>query len=129
MMPQMPGMPSSGASVQSDSSLSPFAKDSGVNTSESDVMGLDTPSHEEEKKPETISSQMNDVSQVKAPSVPKKGIEVVAIRKGFYNQTRYKEGDKFFIKSEESFGDWFSCVDPYFEKKRIEFYKSKKAKK
>lgn len=120
-MPQMPRMPEPNLdSSDSRSELSPFAEDSVVNAAESNV--LDTP------RPSLANPDSDNASQ-RTIIVPKKGIEVVAVRKGFYNLNRIKEGTKFFIKSEEQFGEWFKCVDPFFEKKRQEFVKAKKAKK
>lgn len=116
MMPGIPQMfgkkPSESDSFESDSELN-------------------TPSHDEEvfKKPEIVSPDQNSQTHVAIPLVSKKGIEVVAQRKGFYNQMRYREGDRFFIKNESEFGEWMKCVENVFEKKRIEFYKNKKAKK
>ena len=117
-MPQMPGMPSS-VSDESDSKL------------DSSPIKLSVPLHDEEvfKKPLLNTPDSNNSSTIAVPLISKQGIEVVAIRKGFYNRNRYKEGDKFFIRSEEQFGEWMKCVDPILEKKRIELYKSKKAKK
>jgi hypothetical protein len=111
---------SSGESSSRADSLSPFTEDSAGNSVESNV--------DEFKKPEYISAESNITSQVKIPVSVKKGIEVVATRKGFYNQMRCKEGDKFFVKSEIELGEWMKCVDPMFEKKRIEILKAKKAK-
>jgi hypothetical protein len=128
MMPQLPVMknqnePSSAESEsRSDSVTSSFAEDSGDNSPESDV------NYDEFQKPVLQSPDMNIKTQVNVPLTPKRGIEVVAQRKGFYNQQRYKEGDKFLIKSEKEFGEWMKCIDPSFEKKRVEFLKAKKAK-
>lgn len=93
---------------------------------------LDAPSHEDAFQGpviDTPENNLNNKSEVSIPLVPKKGIEVVALRKGFYNQMRWNEGDKFLIRSEKEFGEWFKCTDSYYEKKRLEFYKEKKAKK
>lgn len=87
---------------------------------------LQAPVHEQKPVIETPDTVNSSVAKV---SVPSKGIKVVATRKGFYNQTRMKEGEEFTIKSEEEFGEWFKCVDPKFEEKRQAFYKSKKVKK
>jgi len=114
MMPQMPQM-------------NPL-QDSAVNPAESLVPELQAPIHEEILKPVIKNADNEDSSKV-VISVPKKGIEVVAMAKGFYNQNRYVEGDKFSIRSEQEFGEWMKCVDPAMEKRRIEFYKNKKAKK
>jgi hypothetical protein len=58
-----------------------------------------------------------------------KGIEVVATRKGFYNQRRISEGEKFIVKKKENLGEWMKCVDPALERERFNFFKNKKAKK
>lgn len=66
-----------------------------------------------------------------APAAPvevkkAKPIEVVADRPGFYNQVRLREGDHFEIRSEDDWGEWFHCVEPGMEKKRVAFLKEKK---
>ena len=102
----------------------------GAEKSAPEVM-LNTPAHEELEiiKPEIDSVSLKDENQVKAQPVPKEGIEVVADRKGFYNGHRYNEGDSFVIRHPDEFGEWMKCVDLSWEKKRLEFYKLKKAKK
>lgn len=64
-------------------------------------------------------------SHVKA-RLPSGTIEVVAMRKGFYNQQRYEEGDKFLIRSEDDLGEWMKCVDASKEKHRVELFRKKK---
>ena len=89
---------------------------------------LDAPVHNDEK-PEFITPETTNKSEIKLPQAPtKKVIEVVATRKGFYNQNRIKEGEKFNLRSEAEFGEWFKCINPVLEKKRQEFLKNKKAK-
>jgi hypothetical protein len=119
MMPQMPGMPEIKNNDESGKLDSSFASPEIEEKSpEADVF----------KKPELNIADFNNKTKVDVlPS--KKGIEVVALRKGFYNQNRYNEGSKFSIKSENDFGEWFYCVDKYFENKRQEFLKAKKANK
>lgn len=124
-MPSMPAMPSL-ASSSDDSSFT-----EGVANAAPEV-DLDVPSHNDEdfafKKPELIGADSNDHSQVRARIVPKQGIEVEATRKGFYNQMRHKEGDRFFVKNREELGEWMKCVDSLEEKARVEFFKNKKVK-
>lgn len=105
--------------------ISPLIDDSA--SAESEV-SLSVPSHEEFDKPMLEDSQSNNSTNVAAVLAPKKGIEVVAMSSGFYNQKRIREGESFFIKSEQEFGSWMKCKDSAMEKKRIEFYKLKKAK-
>ena len=129
MMPQMPSMPSldknsDALEINSGALSSPFAEDSA--SVESDVKEM---YDNVEVKPAIENFDENLQTQVAIRSAPKKGIEVVATRNGFYNQSRYREGDSFLIKSEQEFGEWMKCVDPEMEKKRIEFYKNRKAKK
>jgi hypothetical protein len=129
-MPNFPGLPNknSGESDSRAASNSPSAK--GVDDSKSSApeVELEVPKHQESDKPKLINAG-EMASSVKAPSAAKKGILVVAIEKGFYNQQRKAIGDKFNIKSEEEFGSWFKCVDKEDEKRRVEHLKAKKAKK
>lgn len=131
-MPQMPGMPkldlSSGGSDSHAEPLSPSFADGEGEKSPSPDVGLDVPSHEDEK-PKLIRAEEDVSTQVKAPSPSKGRIEVVATRKGFYNQERKAEGSKFFIKSEEEFGEWFKCVEKHYEEKRRKFLEFKKKAK
>ncbi len=131
-MPSMPIMnPTASSAESNDSGLSPsFAEGAGshdsapANGSENDL-GYD----EVSQAPKAIDPSKNVHNQVavKAPLL-RRGIEVVAVDKGFYNQDRKVTGDKFFIVSEEEFGDWFRCTDPVLEAKRVEFIKNKKMK-
>lgn len=94
---------------------------------EHEVEELETPVHKQKVK---LNSHENEVSsEVKIPIVPKNGIDVVATRKGFYNQLRLNEGDAFKINSIDELGEWMKCVDPVMEKQRKEIYNNKKAKK
>jgi hypothetical protein len=119
-MPAMPGLP--GAKPESNS-----------NPTE-ETVGLEVPSHivevtPDEGRPSIVTPDNTNHSAVIVPKVPKTGIEVVAIGKGFYNQRRITEGTPFKIKSEAEFGSWFKCVDPDLEKKRVELLAAKKARK
>lgn len=127
MMPQMPNLPSlNNESSESEvgASSSPFTEDSAeLKTAESNVT-------EEEvviTKPVVVTP--SEPSNHVKLQVPKKGIEVVATRKGFYNQNRLRDGDSFHIKSTQDFGDWFRCVDPMFEKERVKFLQEARKKK
>ena len=105
--------------VMSKSSESPVEKSAGEPE-------LKVPEFEETVV-EIIDPSESD-SDMEVPLVPAGGIEVVALRKGFFGQQRVREGDKFRVKKLESLGTWMSCVDPVMEKKRQELLNSKKAK-
>lgn len=126
-MPQMP-TPKLNSGAESHENSSPFAGASADEKSAESTLDLDVPLHEP-VKPEIINPAANLSSQAVPPLAPSKGIEVVATRNGFYNQMRYRTGDKFFIRSEQEFGEWMKCVEPYLERKRLEFYRNKKARK
>ena len=84
---------------------------------------------EEEIKQEYITPESSNSSSISIPKFSSKGIEVVATRKGFYNQRRISEGEKFIVKKKENLGEWMKCVDPALERERFNFFKNKKAKK
>ena len=134
-VPSMPGMPNLSTSSSGEASVSqaPFTKGSSDSSGGPDVE-LNTPSHVEEDAVSMATPQIQvnspaPANEMKAPSAPKGGIKVVATRKGFYNQMRYKEGDEFIIRSEQDFGEWMKCLDSSYEKKRLELLmKKKKAK-
>ncbi len=54
-----------------------------------------------------------------AKPAPVAAIEVVALAKGFYKQSRKVEGDKFTVPRLEDMGSWMKCVDPTMQKKHI----------
>lgn len=115
-LPSMPGFRKQNSGESKDSL--PFTEDSANAESEVEISS----------KPQIINPQDSNDSQVDVKA-SKKGIEVVATRKGFYNGSRLKEGDSFIVKSEEDLGEWMKCVDRSIEKKRVEILNSKKAKK
>ncbi len=80
-------------------------------------------------KPITESFEEKSNSSIVAPKISKSGIEVVALRNGFYNQHRLVEGNVFVVKSFEDLGEWMKCIDPDLQKKHLENLKNKKAKK
>lgn len=57
-------------------------------------------------------------SEVELSPAPKKAkaVEVVAIRAGFINNHRKKEGDVFMVPSMSKVGTWMRCTDPALEK-------------
>jgi hypothetical protein len=63
-----------------------------------------------EPKPEASSSGPipSNEKKVKQPSG---GIEVVALGKGFFRNSRKKIGDKFVVPSLDQVGDWMKCTD------------------
>jgi hypothetical protein len=50
----------------------------------------------------------------KSEPVPS-AIEVVALRNGFWKNSRKVEGDAFSVPSMEKVGEWMRCVDPKAE--------------
>ena len=76
-----------------------------------------------------LESVENKSESLVSASPLKKGIEVVALRKGFYNQHRLKENETFTVKSFEDLGEWMKCLDPDLQKKHFENLKNKKAMK
>lgn len=57
-----------------------------------------------------------------------KHIEVVATGLGFYDNHRKVEGDRFTVPSIEMTGSWMRCVDPKYEKMRVERLEKKRQK-
>ena len=82
-----------------------------------------------EEKPIYNNPDKDVDNEVDVPITSKKNIEVIATRKGFYKQQRIKEGQTFFVTKFEELGLWMKCRDKSIEKKRLEFFKNKKAKK
>lgn len=124
-MPQMPTMPSK---PQSDASSSEFT-DSEVSPSSAEGSAPSGVELSEDDTPEIINPVNKSANVSEVRSTPKRGIRVVATEKGFYNNLRREPGDEFIIKSEEDFGEWFYCVDPVTEAKRVDYVKNKKVKK
>ena len=122
-MPQMPTVGETQPVVTS--SLSEGMSGEEVNTPTPE---LQAPVHEEEK---VIIESAEEVisSNVDIPVVTSNGIEVVAVRGGFFNQQRLSEGAEFKVKKFEQLGEWMKCKDKALERKRVEFFKNKKAKK
>lgn len=44
-----------------------------------------------------------------------RNIEVIALRKGFFQSHRKVEGDRFTIPTMKQLGSWMKCVDPKIE--------------
>jgi len=95
---------------------------------------LDVPAHDEQnasvlQKPATPDLHSPEISSIiKLSELSKNGIQVVATRKGFYNQNRIREGEVFRIQSFEDIGEWMKCTDPDLEKERVKFFKEKRRK-
>lgn len=60
------------------------------------------------------------------PVFKSKGIEVVAMRAGYFKCCRKVEGDKFVIPEFSMLGSWMKCVDAEMEKKHQAAMKEKK---
>lgn len=81
------------------------------------------------KKPE-YESKTNIISNsVKKLNDPKDGIEVVALRRGFYNNNRINEGQKFTVSKFENLGEWMKCVDKEHEKEKNRLFDLKRQKR
>lgn len=67
-------------------------------------------------------------SEVSIPKaeVKQKGIEVVALRSGFYKGSRRVEGDKFTVPSLDKVGTWMKCLDEKLEVEHQKLIKDKK---
>jgi hypothetical protein len=123
MNKKLPSMPGMNQNLSDDvdtasSSISPTPEVS------KDASGLEVPEH----KVQFENVDDKNESIIVAPKISKSGIEVVALRKGFYNQERIKEGQVFLVKKMEDLGEWMKCLDVDTERKRLEILKSKKAK-
>ena len=71
-------------------------------------------------------SQPNSVRTI-LPS--KGGIEVVALRNGWYNHSRRKEFEKFFVSNMDALGTWMKCTDPKAEEQHQETMLKNKVKR
>jgi len=108
---------------------SELKKSEELSTDSKGSVDLTVPNHEVNDKPSIISPEENNDSVVSVSKSHSNGIEVVALRKGFYNQNRIREGEKFTVKNFEDLGEWMKCLDPDIEKEKNKFFKEKKANK
>lgn len=83
----------------------------------------ESPKDDVEKKPDSKPQESDSLKKL-----PKSdgGIEVVALRAGFFKQSRKEEGDKFKVSKMKDLGSWMKCVDPKKEKDHQAFMKKKK---
>ena len=126
-MPGMPGMDTNAStpSMDSGATLTPPSHEGDSNKEAEN----ETQAPVELQRPEINRPESEISNNVEAPMIPKEGIKVVALRKGFYNQNRIREGDKFIVKSFKQLGEWMRCEDKDLEEKRKEMLKNKKARK
>lgn len=66
-------------------------------------------------------------SSVKTVIKSESGIEVIALREGFFQNARKNEGDKFIVPSVDKLGSWMKCTDSGAEKLHQEALAKKKA--
>lgn len=76
--------------------------------------------------PKPDSSPAESASVQTVVPVQAKGIEVVALRAGYFNGQRKKEGDKFTISTMSKLGDWMKLTDAKAERERQIQDKAKK---
>lgn len=93
---------------------------------DADQDDLAPPSHDHGLPEIKKNDGVNDSFAV-TPKIVKSGINVVAMRDGFYNRSRIREGEEFIVRSPADLGDWMKCLDPDIEKERVEWMKEKKA--
>lgn len=62
------------------------------------------------------------------PPPVQKHIEVEAITNGFYDNHRKVGGDRFTVPSIDMTGSWMRCIDPKYEKMRLERLEKKRQK-
>ena len=55
-------------------------------------------------------------STVAVKPIPKVGIKFVALRNGFWQNSRKSQGDEFYVPEMKKVGEWMQCVDPGLEK-------------
>ena len=80
------------------------------------------PKPQEAKAPEVVEKEESPVVEAAG------GIEVIALRNGFFNTKRVKAGDRLIVPSFEQLGSWMECVDANAEKKHQSLMKIKKDK-
>lgn len=121
-MPGMPGMPGMNTEVKTEENVQAEPT-------------LNVPSQETEDAPEETETEIgkplmkgdeNTISNAKEVIIPKGGIEVVALRKGFYNNNRIIPGQRFRVSAMDKLGLWMECVDPTLEKERKKMLAGKK---
>ena len=89
------------------------------------------PKPEAPKEPKVETLNLPIAPKVEEPEMaaPVQGLEVVALRAGFYGSHRKVEGDKFLIKSEDEMGTWMKCsnekVQEAFDVKIAELKKTR----
>lgn len=115
-VPSMPGLPAMNTPVVEDNPMGSTEEKENVNNE----VTLEKP---------IIDNPSSTDSVISVSNMSASGIEVIATRKGFYNQTRVYEGQEFKVKDFDALGEWMKCIDPVVEKKRVQFFKDKKAKK
>ena len=127
-MPNQPNTTENNDDVSANIS-SPLSGDAGSSEPASSESNLNIPSHDgAEEKAKVITPEDEVESEVIPPAILKRGIEVRAVRKGFYRQHRKRPGDTFKIAGEEEFGEWFVCTDKRMEKRRQAFLEEKRLK-
>ena len=86
------------------------------------------PAKVQEKKQEVQSADLYDAALPEEKVVkPKKGIEVVALRPGFYKKIRRGAGAIFMIEKMEQLGSWMKIVDEKLEAQRQKAEKESKS--
>jgi len=76
------------------------------------------------KKPSTKPAESDSI-KVLSPKKGK-GIEVEAVRPGYFQCSRKVVGDRFVVSDESKLGSWMKCMDPAMEKEHQKMMQAKK---
>jgi hypothetical protein len=75
-----------------------------------------------------VSNEPAEVKQPEPKEMKVSGVQVVAMREGFFDQKRIKEGDVFMIGNMNQLGSWMKITDAKLEAERRKKEKEAKAK-
>lgn len=90
-------------------------------------IGGQVSSVDQEEEIQVVSSKPAESDSIKVVKPkPAKGIEVIALQNGYFQNSRKVEGDRFFISDMSKLGKWMKCVDPKIEAQHQEIQKQKK---
>lgn len=74
-----------------------------------------------------MGSSKDSSTSIKTVVPTQSGIEVVALRAGYFNHARRSEGDKFTVPTMNHVGTWMRCVDAKAEAQHQETMKQQRA--
>lgn len=86
-------------------------------------------SNEVEVEKPSHTSEPAEADSVRVMVAPKGGIQVIALRAGYYKCSRKVADDKFFVSDMSKVGSWMRCIDKGLEQEHQDFMKQAKAPK